>query len=129
MNATTETSINESVGEHRRIIALACLFALIFLNLAQVAAGLTSIEPRPPAFALPLIIATVAVGIFATVLTIARSTLGYYVGIPFALLSFIGMGPHKLLAEDGMIIAPVALLGFVLEVIYLWVAIRCVRAR
>lgn len=106
-----------------------CLHALILLNLVQIAAGLAGIDPSPASEVIPIIAATAAIGVVAASLVAASERLGYQIGIVFSLVSMIGMGPHKLLVEDGGIIAPVALVGFAAEVVFIWVAVRELRAR
>ena len=53
---------------------------------------------------------------------------GYVLGIAFCLLSMIGMGPHKLFLEDGATIAPLALVGFGLELTFIRSAIASLRS-
>lgn len=104
-----------------------CLYALILLNLVQLAAGLAGVDPRPPAQVLPMIAATAALGLIAVPLVSTGRKLGYWIGIAFCFVSMVGMGPHKLFMESGTIIAPVALLGFVAEIAFIWNAVRLLR--
>lgn len=108
--------------------AMASLSSLILLNLAQVAAGFSGISPSPPTNVLPFIVATAALGVFALILVSADQKAGYWSGVAFALISVVGMGPHKLLMEDGLVIAPVALLGFTFVLLFIWVAVKCLRS-
>ena len=50
-------------------------------------------------------------------------------GLVFCALSLIGMGPHKVFLEDGLAIAPMALTGFVFEIVFAREAIRALRDR
>jgi hypothetical protein len=106
-----------------------CLHALILLNLIMIAAGLAGIDPSPEPDVLPFIAATAALGIAATPLVVAHERLGYQIGILFSLVSMIGIGPHKLFLEDGGIIAPVALVGFTAEIVFIWAATRELRTQ
>ena len=108
-------------------LALGCLYGLIALNLIQIAAGLSSLDIRPPEEVLPLIAATAGLGIAAVPLVRSGARLGYILGIGFCLLSMIGAGPHKLFLDNGLEIAPMALLGFAAEVVFIVVAVRAIR--
>lgn len=103
------------------------LQALILANLVQVAAGFAGADPSPPAEVVPLIAATALLGLAALPMVRAGERLGFQLGIVFCLVSMIGMGPHKLLMEDGGVIAPMALVGFVFEVAFIVYAVRALR--
>jgi hypothetical protein len=106
-----------------------CLYALIFLNLVQLAAGLAGMEPGPPANVLPMIAGTTAIGLVAVPLIPSWPRLGLAIGSIFCLVSMIGMGPHKLFFKDGLVIAPVAIIGFLAEITFLWFALRHLTTR
>lgn len=106
-----------------------CLYALIFLNLMQLAAGLAGVDPRPPATVLPMIAGTTAIGLVALPLIRSGQRLGLMIGGLFCLVSMVGMGPHKLFLEDGLVIAPVAIIGFLVEITFLWFALRHLTTR
>ena len=108
-------------------LMIGCLLGLIALNVVQIAAGLSGIDVRPPEHVLPLIAATAVLGIAAVPMVWAGMRLGFQVGIGFCLLSMIGAGPHKLFLDDGIAIAPMALLGFVGEVVFIVLALRVLR--
>lgn len=124
----TKPSQEGSGPSSRVTLMTGCLFGLLLLNLVQIAAGLAGIEPSPAEDVIPIIAATAAIGLVAVPMVMAGERLGYQIGIVFSLVSMIGMGPHKLLLEDGSIIAPVALVGFAAEVAFLWAASRELRA-
>lgn len=109
-------------------LLIGSLQALIAANAVQIAAGFANADPSPPAEILPGIAATAVLGIAALALVRAGDRLGYYLGIVFCLASMIGMGPHKLFLEDGGTIAPLALVGFALEVTFIVHALRLLRA-
>lgn len=109
-------------------VMVGCLQALIAANLIQLAAGFAAVEPSPPADALPIVAATAALGLAALPMVRGGLRLGYQIGIVFCLASMIGMGPHKLLLADGAVIAPLALVGFTLEVLFIAVAVRALRS-
>jgi hypothetical protein len=73
--------------------------------------------------------ATIATGVAAAPMVRAGSRHGLLLGIVFCALSFIGMGPHKLLLEDGLAIAPLALTGFTFEIVFVRAAIHALRSR
>lgn len=110
-------------------VQVACLQALVVANLVQVAAGFAAAEPSPPPDVVPGIVATAMLGLAAIPLVRAGERLGQIVGIVFCLASMIGMGPHKLFLADGAVLAPFALVGFVLEVVFLICAARTLRDR
>lgn len=109
-------------------LMIGSLQALIVANLVQVAAGFAEADPSPPADVIPLIAATALLGLAALPMVRAGERLGFQLGIAFCLISMIGMGPHKLFLEDGGVIAPVALVGFALEVAFIGYAVRQLRA-
>lgn len=108
-------------------VMLACLQALILANLVQVAAAFAGIEPSPPLDVVPGIAATAVLGLAALPLVRGSVRLGYGLGIGFCLASMIGMGPHKLFLPDGGVIAPLALVGFAFEVLFIVHASRALR--
>jgi hypothetical protein len=114
---------------HRTPTMLGALYALIAANAMQIAAGLATIEPSPPAAVLPFIAATAALGIAAVPMVRTGRRGGYLLGIAFCLVSMIGMGPHKLFLEDGLIIAPLALVGFTFELVFIRAAVGALRGR
>ena len=105
-----------------------CLQALIVANLIQVAAGFAGVDPSPPLDVLPGIAATAMLGLAALPMVRGGERLGYQIGIGFCLASMVGMGPHKLFLEDGGVIAPLALVGFAFEVLFIVHAVRALRA-
>jgi hypothetical protein len=107
---------------------LGCLQALVVANLVQVAAAFAGVEPSPPSAVVPGIAATAVLGLAAIPLVRDSVRLGYGLGIAFCLASMIGMGPHKLLLDDGGVIAPLALVGFALEVLFIVHATRALRS-
>lgn len=109
-------------------LLIGSLQALIAANAVQIAAGFANADPSPPAEVVPGIAATAVLGIAALALVRAGDRLGYYLGIAFCLVSMVGMGPHKLFLEDGTTIAPLALVGFALEVTFIVHALRQLRA-
>lgn len=116
-------------SEDRTSLMLGALYALVFANLVQLASGLAGIDPSPPPNVLPFIAAIAALGITAIPLVRDDEPTGSFVGIAFCLVSMVGMGPHKLFLEDGLIIAPLALVGFALEVIFIRTALLRLRRR
>lgn len=129
MQSTMPTPLPRSapIGAAPTALMLACLAGLVFLNIVQIAAGLSSVDIKPPENVLPLIAATAGLGIAAAVLVRSGERLGYYAGIAFCVLSMIGAGPHKIFLENGVQIAPMALLGFVAEVAFIVYAVREMR--
>lgn len=113
----------------RTALGLGALYALIAANTAQIAAGLSGIEISPPENVLPLLAATIAIGVAAVPMVRAGQRSGFVLGIVFCLVSMIGMGPHKLLLDDGAVIAPMALVGFAFEVAFIVTAVRELRTR
>jgi len=127
-NAQDTNEISHSAWrEHSQSIALACLYLLVFFNLVQVFAAFAGFNPHPPEAVVPLIVATAGLGIAAIPLILRSTTLGSYLSIAFAVVSMIGMGPHKLFLENGLVIAPVALLGFIAAVVLIISAVKMLR--
>ena len=137
---TTPTATGRSAGpgptatvtatEPGRIpVMLAALHALILANGVQIAAGLAQLELSPPAQVLPLLAATVALGVAAVPLVRAGQRLGSFLAIGFCALSLIGMGPHKLFLENGLVIGPLALTGFAFELVLVRAAVPTLRHR
>ncbi len=110
-----------------RDLMTGALYALILLQLVQLAAGLAQVPPHPAPAVLPIIAATAALGLFALPLVRAGRRAGAYIGIAFCAAAMIGMGPHKLFLQDGGVIAPVALTGFALELAFIAAAIMSLR--
>lgn len=108
---------------------LGALGALLAANAIQVAAGLAQLELSPPEAVLPLLGATIAIGVAAAPMIRAGQRLGLALGLLVCALSLIGMGPHKLLLDDGLAIAPLALTGFAFEIVFAHAAIRTLRER
>lgn len=108
---------------------LGCMYALIVANLVQVLAGFAAADPSPPAAVVPGIAATALLGLGALPMVRGGQTAGYKLGIAFCLASMVGMGPHKLFLENGGVIAPMALVGFAFEVVFIFHAIRALRAQ
>lgn len=108
---------------------LGALAALIVANAVQIAAGLAAIDPSPPTQVLPLLAATLAVGAAAIPMVRAGARAGLHLGLAFCSLSLIGMGPHKLLLENGLVLAPLTMTGFVFEIVFVTAAIRELRRR
>ena len=113
----------------RSALMIGCLQALVLANLVQVAAGFAGADPSPPSDVVPGIAATAVLGLVAIPLVRASDRLGYQLGIAFCLASMIGMGPHKLLLDNGAVIAPLALVGFAFEVVFIVHAVRALRDR
>lgn len=109
-------------------VMVACLQALVLANLVQVGAAFAGVEPSPPADVVPGIAATAVLGLAAVSLVRESARLGYVLGIGFCLASMVGMGPHKLLLADGGVIAPLALVGFAFEVLFIVHATRALRS-
>ncbi|MEO1056210.1 MAG: hypothetical protein AAFY28_04775 [Actinomycetota bacterium] len=131
---TRATSPRETVATPasplpRVAVMLAALYALILANGVQLAAGLAEIELSPPADVLPMLGATIALGVAAVPLVRANQRIGYVIGLAFCVLSLIGMGPHKLFVDDAAAIAPLALTGFAFEIVFAREAIRALRGR
>ncbi len=122
-----------AIGEARRSERvprlLGALFAVVLANAVQIAAGLAGIEPSPPADVLPLIAATAALGVAAVPMVRAGDRVGLWLGIACCTLSMIGMGPHKLLLDDGLTIAPLALVGFGFAVTFIGTAALVLHGR
>jgi hypothetical protein len=108
---------------------LGALCALLVANGVQVAAGLAQLDLSPPEAVLPLLGATIAIGVAAVPMIRAGQRLGIALGLLVCALSLIGMGPHKLLVDDGLAIAPLALTGFAFEIVFAHAAIRTLRER
>jgi hypothetical protein len=109
-------------------VMIGCLQALIMANLIQVAAGFAGADPSPPPDVIPGIAATALLGIAALPMLRGGERLGTQLGIVFCLASMIGMGPHKLFLPDGGVIAPMALVGFGLELLFIVHGVRALRA-
>jgi hypothetical protein len=110
-------------------VMIGCLQALVLANLVQVAAGFAGANPSPPSDVVPGIAATALLGVAAIPLVRASEPLGYRLGIGFCLASMVGMGPHKLFLDNGAVIAPLALVGFAFEVLFIVHAVRALRAQ
>lgn len=106
---------------------IGCLQALVLANLVQVAAGFAGADPAPPSAVVPGIAATALLGLAAIPMVRASDRLGYGLGIAFCFASMVGMGPHKLLLENGGVIAPLALVGFGFEILFIVHAVRALR--
>lgn len=132
---TSSTSLDHietvapATASDRTPLMIGALAALIVGHLMQLAAGFAQVEPYPPGDVLPMIGATVALGAAAIPLVRAGQRAGLLLGIAFCVLSLIGMGPHKLFLENGSIIAPVALMGFAFEIVFVRAAILELRGR
>lgn len=112
----------------RTAVMIGCLQALVVANLVQVLAGFAGADPSPPNSVVPGIAAAAILGIAALPMVRAGEAIGYRVGLGFCLASMVGMGPHKLFLEDGGVIAPMALTGFALELVFIVLAVRALRA-
>ncbi len=126
------TTVGPTMGSTNRTrssvpLMVGCLQALILANLVQVAAGLAGLELSPPPDLLPFIASTAALGIAALSMVRTGVRLGYQLGIGFCLMSMVGMGPHKLFLADGAAIAPMALMGFLFELLFIGAAVRELR--
>ena len=126
---------NESLGgtppnpaRVRPSIMIGCLQALIVANLIQVLAGFANADPSPPDAVVPGIAATALLGLAALPMVRDGERLGLKIGIGFCLASMVGMGPHKLFLENAGVIAPMALVGFGLELVFIAHALRALRA-
>lgn len=108
-------------------VMIGCLQALVIANFVQVAAGFAGANPSPPDAVVPGIAAGALLGVAAIALVRASDRLGYQLGIAFCLVSMVGMGPHKLVLENGGVIAPLALTGFAFEVLFIVHAVRALR--
>jgi hypothetical protein len=113
----------------RAPLMLGALCAVIFANLVQIAAGLAGVDPGPPADVLPLIAATAALGVAAVPMVRSGDRGGLWLGIACCTVSTIGMGPHKLFLDDGLTIAPMALIGFGFQVAFIRAAALTLRDR
>ena len=132
MTATIPTEAQPTVATNgmpaTHSVMIGCLYALIVANLVQVLAGFTGADPSPPADVVPGIAATALLGLGALPMIRDRQPAGYKLGIAFCLASMVGMGPHKLFLENGGVIAPMALVGFAFEVVFIVHALRALRA-
>ena len=108
-------------------LQVGCVAALAMLHLAQVAAAFAGLDPHPPADVVPLIVAMAALGIASLPSLSSGDRIGQQLAAGFALVSMVGMGPHKLFLENGGTIAPVALVGFALAVTVVALARRNLR--
>lgn len=127
-SATRHGSPDTPTLQSRVPLMLGALYALILANAVQIAAGLAQLDLSPPVEVLPLLGATVALGVASVPLVRAGQRQGLLVGIAFCALSLIGMGPHKLFVEDGLILAPMALTGFTFEIVFVRAAIQALRS-
>ncbi|MDJ0767861.1 MAG: hypothetical protein QNJ12_03670 [Ilumatobacter sp.] len=128
--AGTDSTITDPASPadaSRTALLVGLLQALVVANLVQVLAGFTGADPSPPADVVPGIAATALLGIAAVPMVRAGARAGYRLGIGFCLASMVGMGPHKLFMADGGVIAPMALVGFALEVAFIVAAVRTLR--
>lgn len=116
------------VGASSQSVMIGALNALIVANLVQVLAGFTAADPSPPSEVVPGIAATALLGLGALPMVRDRQPTGYKLGIAFCLASMVGMGPHKLFMENGGVIAPMALVGFAFEVVFIIHALRALRS-
>ncbi len=124
----TETeSIQPIPRPANEVLMVASIQALIVANLVQVLAGFTGADPSPPPAVVPGIAATALLGIAALPMIRDGLRMGLRLGIAFCLASMVGMGPHKLLLDDGAVIAPMALVGFAFEITFLVHATRALR--
>ncbi|MDY7101467.1 MAG: hypothetical protein S0880_09800 [Actinomycetota bacterium] len=135
MTATTDPTTlptNDTTATERHTEPMATLTGglsvLVLLNLVQVLAAFSGTEPHPPTEVVPLTAAIAALGVAAFPLVRAAQRAGLGLAVGCAGLSTIGMGPHKLLLEDGATIAPVALVGFGAAVAVIVTAVRELRA-
>lgn len=126
--ATIEPPHRPGTKTARLAVMIGCLQALVLANLVQVAAGFMDADPRPPSEVVPGIAATALMGLAAIPMVRASDRLGYRLGIGFCLASMVGMGPHKLLLDNGGVIAPLALVGFAFEILFIVHAVRALRA-
>ncbi len=127
ISATTATPKPPGSRTARVAVMIGCLQALVLANLVQVAAGFAGANPSPPSEVVPGIAATALLGVAAIPLVRASDRLGYRIGIGFCLASMVGMGPHKLLLDNGGVIAPMALVGFAFEILFIVHAVRALR--
>jgi len=125
--ATTEPPQRPRSKTAQLAVMIGCLQALVLANLVQVAAGFAGADPRPPSAVVPGIAATALLGLAAIPMVRVSDRLGYRLGIGFCLASMVGMGPHKLLLENGGVIAPLALVGFAFEILFIVHAVRALR--
>ncbi len=134
MTATIQTEhgyqqpANRVSAPAKQSVMIGCLYALIVANLVQVLAGFTGADPSPPSAVVPGIAATALLGLGALPMIQDRHPAGYKLGIAFCLASMVGMGPHKLFMENGGVIAPMALVGFAFEVVFIIHAVRALRS-
>ncbi len=129
-STATHTDAQEAKPEPRpTAVMIGALYALLIANGIQIAAGLARLDVSPPQAVLPLLGATMVVGVAAVPMVRAGHRLGLLLGIGFCALSLIGMGPHKLFLEDGSIIAPLALTGFGFEILFVRAAVQELRGR
>lgn len=116
-----------TAADDRTPLMLGSLGALLLANGMQIAAALAKLDVSPPVDVLPLLAATMAIGIAAIPLVRAGQRQGLVLGLVFCALSLIGMGPHKLFLENGTVIGPLALTGFAFEIAFARTAIRSLR--
>lgn len=109
------------------VLAIGCLFGLIFLQTVMLAALFAGTEPHPPAHLAPFIGAGVAVGMFALPLVWNRMTVGYAAAILFGLFSLMSYGPHKLFVEEAAQILAAVVVGFALTCVLLVVSVAGMR--
>lgn len=126
--ATPELPRLSGAKTARLAVMIGCLQGLVLANLIQVAAGFMGADPSPPSEVVPGIAATALLGLAAIPMVRASDRLGYRLGIGFCLASMVGMGPHKLLLDNGGVIAPLALVGFAFEILFIVHAVRALRA-
>lgn len=127
--AISDSDINDGSLAARIPLLVGALGALIVANAVQLAAGLAQLDLSPPANVLPLLGATIAMGVAAIPMLRAEHRAGLVVGLVVCTLSLIGMGPHKLFLDDGAAIAPLALTGFAFEVAFARAAFQVLRWR
>ena len=94
----TRTALPDRAGEARRLrgAALGALAGLAVLKAVMLAALFTRTPPFPPPFLAPLIGATLALAALAAALVLAGSRAFLAPALPFAALSLLSYGPHKL---------------------------------
>lgn len=128
--AIDPTTLDADRADRSRVpTMIGALYGLILANGVQIAAGLARVEPHPPSNVLPLIAATAALGVAAVPMVRAGQRNGAILGIVFCLASLIGMGPHKLFLDNGGSIAPLALVGFALEIVFIRAAVSSLQDR
>lgn len=128
MTATTEPRSRAAIDRSDVTLQIGAVAALVMLHLAQVVAALAGLDPHPPVDVVPLIVAMAALGVASLPSLASGDRVGQQLAVAFALVSMIGMGPHKLFLENGATIAPVALVGFGLAVAVVVTARRNLRA-